>query len=78
MPVCGPSVNTCDALLIQTSRVKIYSINRTKPMTAKRLKQFEEKGLSIWPITRPTPFDLETEEEYLEQMKLREGRDPEE
>jgi len=47
-------------------------------MTAKRLKQFEEKGLSIWPITRPTPFDLETEEEYLEQMKLREGRDPEE
>jgi sulfite oxidase len=47
-------------------------------MTAKRLKQFEEKGKSIWPITRPVPFDLETDEEYLQQMKLREGRDPEE
>jgi sulfite oxidase len=65
-------------MLTTPSRVKIYSINRTKPMTAKRLKQFEEKGQSIWPITRPVPFDLETEEEYLEQMKLREGRDPEE
>jgi sulfite oxidase len=47
-------------------------------MTAKRLKQFEEKGQSIWPITRPIPFDLQTEEEYLNEMKLQGGRDPEE
>jgi sulfite oxidase len=47
-------------------------------MTARRLKQFEEKGKSIWPITRPIPFDLESEEEYLKEMKLRGGRDPEE
>jgi sulfite oxidase len=28
------------------------------------------------PLTRPIPFDLETEEEYLEEMARREGRDP--
>jgi sulfite oxidase len=44
----------------------------------KRLKQLEDHGASILPITRPVPFDLETEEEYLEEMKKRGGRDPEE
>ncbi|KAJ4376377.1 hypothetical protein N0V83_001660 [Neocucurbitaria cava] len=57
-------------------RIKIYSVNKSKPATAKRLKQLEEKGASILPLTRPLPFDLETEEEYLEEMKKREGRDP--
>jgi len=59
-------------------RVKLYSVNRTKPATMKRLKQLEDHGASIHPITRPLPFDLETEEEYLEEMKKRGGRDPEE
>lgn len=53
-----------------------YSVNRSKPATAKRLKQLEERGASMLPLTRPLPFDLETEEEYLEEMKKREGRDP--
>ncbi|KAF2123526.1 molybdopterin binding oxidoreductase [Dothidotthia symphoricarpi CBS 119687] len=57
-------------------RVKLYSVNRTKPMTAKRLKLMEEKGVSMLPLTRPMEFDLETEEEYLEEMKKRGGRDP--
>jgi len=30
------------------------------------------------PITHPLEFDLETEEDYLAEMKKREGRDPEE
>lgn len=47
-------------------------------MTAKRLKQLEEKGIPMVPITHPLEFDLETEEEYLNEMKLRKGRDPEE
>jgi len=59
-------------------RVKIYSINKSRPPTARRLKQLEEKGLSIFPITRPLEFDLESNEEYLAEMKKRQGRDPEE
>lgn len=60
------------------SRVKLYSVNSTKPATARRLKQLEEHGASIKPITRPLPFDLETNEEYLEEMRKRGGRDPDE
>jgi len=60
------------------SRVKLYSINKSKPATAKRLQQLEDHGASIHPITRPLPFDLQTDEEYLEEMKRQGGRDPEE
>lgn len=45
-------------------------------MTAKRLKQFEDKGLPFLPLTRPVPFDLETDEDYIKEMKKRNGRDP--
>ena len=45
-------------------------------MTARRLKQLEEHGLLMIPITHPIEFDLETEEEYMREMKLRQGRDP--
>ncbi|KAI8931537.1 hypothetical protein NX059_011194 [Plenodomus lindquistii] len=57
-------------------RVKLYSVNKSKPATAKRLKQLEEHGAGLLPLTRPVPFDLETEEEYLEEMRKRGGRDP--
>jgi len=49
-------------------RVKIYSVNRSRPETEKRLKQFEEHGESFVPITRPTEFsmmDMGTEYEEL-------------
>ncbi|OAG00100.1 molybdopterin binding oxidoreductase [Paraphaeosphaeria sporulosa] len=59
-------------------RIKVYSMNRNKPATARRLKQCEEKGIPMVPITRPIEFDVETEEEYLANMTLRHGRDPEE
>jgi sulfite oxidase len=59
-------------------RVKLYSVNKTKPATQKRLKQLEEHGASLLPITRPLPFDLQSDEDYLEDMKKRGGRDPEE
>jgi sulfite oxidase len=36
----------------------------------------EEKGLTILPITHPLELELESNEEYLEEMKKREGRDP--
>ena len=57
-------------------RIKIYSINRSKPQTAKRLKQLEEEGAPLLPITQPLEFALESDEEYLEEMKKRGGRDP--
>lgn len=59
-------------------RIKVYSINRSRPNTAARLKVLEEKGLSITPITKPLEFDLESEEEWRANMVARDGRDPEE
>lgn len=57
-------------------RIKLYSVNTTKPMTAKRLKQLDAAGASLLPLTRPLPFDLETNEEFLAEIKKRQGRDP--
>ncbi|EME41758.1 hypothetical protein DOTSEDRAFT_73976 [Dothistroma septosporum NZE10] len=59
-------------------RVKIYSINRARPATAARLKQLEECGASMVPITQPVPFDLETDEHYDQIVRESGGRDPEE
>ncbi|ORY62415.1 oxidoreductase molybdopterin binding domain-containing protein [Pseudomassariella vexata] len=59
-------------------RIKVYSMNKTRPLTAKRLKQLEDKGISILPITHPMEFDLETDEEYEVAMEARGGRDPKE
>jgi len=57
-------------------RVKIYSINKSKAVTARRLKQLEDAGVPLLPITRPLPIDLETDEEYQEAMTSRAWRDP--
>ncbi|KAK4189454.1 Oxidoreductase, molybdopterin-binding domain-containing protein [Podospora australis] len=59
-------------------RLKIYSINRSRPATAARLKLLEEKGIDIVPITKPLEFDLETDEEYEAAMNQQRGREPEE
>ncbi|KAJ3535774.1 hypothetical protein NM688_g6930 [Phlebia brevispora] len=45
-------------------RIKIYSINRSKPATAKRLRQLEEMGQSLLPLTQPLEFTIEKFEEY--------------
>ncbi|KUI74367.1 Sulfite oxidase, mitochondrial [Cytospora mali] len=57
-------------------RIKIYSINRSKPVTAQRLKALEKAGIPIIPITHPLEIDLETREHYDEAMSKRGGRDP--
>lgn len=59
-------------------RVKIYSMNRSKPLTAQRLKVLEEKGMSMFPLTRPLEIDLETDEHYDKAMEAQGGRDPKE
>ncbi|TVY56669.1 Sulfite oxidase [Lachnellula suecica] len=57
-------------------RVKVFSINKTRPRTAARLKQFEENGIPFMPITKPGGMDLEDDETYLHEMENRGGRDP--
>lgn len=57
-------------------RIKIYSVNRSKPATARRLKALEENGLSITPITKPLAIELETDEQYQASMEEQRGREP--
>jgi sulfite oxidase len=53
-------------------------MNRSRKETADRLKLLEEHGQSIWPITQPIEFDLESDEHYDADMAARAGRDPSE
>jgi len=57
-------------------RISIYSINRTKPTTARRLKEIEKSGQPLLPITLPLNIDLETDEHYEEAMKRQGARTP--
>jgi len=57
-------------------RIKVYSINTSKPATAARMKQLEAAGLSVYPITRPLKIELESDEDYEREMAARGGRDP--
>jgi sulfite oxidase len=59
-------------------RINIYSINRSKPLTAQRLKVMKEKGMSMLPITHPLEMDLESDEHYKAAMEAQGGRDPKE
>ncbi|CAF1026432.1 unnamed protein product [Adineta steineri] len=57
-------------------RIKIYSVNASNPATAKRLRQIEENGDSLEPITRPLMFRIESEEHYEKNVK-KHKREPE-
>ncbi|KAI1873075.1 uncharacterized protein JN550_003328 [Neoarthrinium moseri] len=59
-------------------RISIYSMNRSRPLTARRLELLEKKGMAITPITRPLEIDLESDEEYAANMEIQDGRDPKE
>jgi hypothetical protein len=59
-------------------RIKIYSINKSRPKTAAKLAMFEKLGLPFLPITQPGEMDLEDEESYMHEMESRGGRDPKE
>ncbi len=45
-------------------RVKVYSVNKTRELTRRKLAQFEKRGVSLVPITRPTEFPQISWEEY--------------
>ena len=53
----------------------MYSVNRSKPATAKRLKQLEEHGDTFEPLTKPLEFTVEPLEEY-EAAYQKEPREP--
>lgn len=59
-------------------RVAVYSVNKSKSATRKRLEALERAGVPLEPITRPIPFDIEDDEHYETEMKARNGRDPQE
>lgn len=51
-------------------RIKVYSINTTRPATRARIALMKEHGIeSFEPLSRPMPFALEDEEEYLKVVR---------
>ncbi|KAI0783500.1 sulfite oxidase mitochondrial precursor [Abortiporus biennis] len=44
-------------------RIKLYSVNRNRPLTAARLKQLEGMGDSFMPLSKPLEFTIETKAE---------------
>lgn len=44
--------------------VKVYSINKQKADSKKRLREFKKRGISFEPITRPTEFSYQSSESY--------------
>ncbi|KAM5539407.1 hypothetical protein V8D89_006859 [Ganoderma adspersum] len=50
-------------------RIKVYSVNKSKRETARRLAEIEEKGETFEPLTRPLEWELEGREEYLAAMR---------
>ena len=54
---------------------QIFSVNKSKPATAKRLKQLEEMGQPFLPLTRPLEFTIEKFDEY-EAAFHKEPREP--
>jgi sulfite oxidase len=57
-------------------RIKIFSINKSRPKTAAKLQVYEKLGIPFLPITQPGPFELEDDETYDREMEARGGRDP--
>ncbi|EIN13064.1 sulfite oxidase mitochondrial precursor [Punctularia strigosozonata HHB-11173 SS5] len=50
-------------------RVRLYSVNKLRPLTAKRLAELEAHGQAIEPLTLPVGFSLESVEDYHEAMR---------
>ena len=63
----GLTFTTCSWDLHVTSschRIRLYSVNRTRPLTQMRLRQLEERGESFTPISKPLEFAIESREDY--------------
>ncbi|KAI1177071.1 sulfite oxidase [Nemania sp. FL0916] len=58
-------------------RVRIYSVNKSRERTRARLEEFEKRGISFVPITRPTEFPYMSWDEYEEYFAKNGPRDVE-
>ncbi len=66
----GASVYSWDLHVTSSChRIKIYSVNKSKPATAARLAEIEAKGVSFNPLTMPLEWSLESVEDYLKYMR---------
>jgi sulfite oxidase len=57
-------------------RIKVFSVNKLKPATARRLEMMEEKGIPFEPLTKPLEVELEDEDVYMQELEKRGGREP--
>lgn len=67
-PIIPYSPSTCSWGLHVTSschRIKLYSVNRSRPATKARLALLEEKKASIEDLSKPFEYALEDEEAYV-------------
>ncbi|KAL7622677.1 hypothetical protein AAE478_008191 [Parahypoxylon ruwenzoriense] len=59
-------------------RIRVYSVNKAKQRTRERLREFENRGTSLVPITRPTEFPHMTWKDYDSYFEKNGPRDVEE
>ena len=57
-------------------RISVYSVNKTREMTRKRLGEFEAANTPFAPLTRPTEFTTQSMDDYLAFWKVNDPRDP--
>jgi sulfite oxidase len=77
IPSCSPVILLTDlppSSRHQTSschKMKIYSVNRSKPLTARRLEQYKQHGMDFEKerITMPIPFEAQDAKEYEDYMR---------
>ncbi|KAF8895573.1 sulfite oxidase mitochondrial precursor [Infundibulicybe gibba] len=63
------SNNTEPTFVRSAWKIKVYSVNKSRPATADRLRELERRGVDFNPITRPLEFALESEQDYAAAMK---------
>jgi sulfite oxidase len=56
-------------------RVKIYSVNKSREATRKRLEEFEKRGIPFTPLTRPTEFPVQNMRDYEKYWEEHDPRD---
>ncbi|CAG8982800.1 hypothetical protein HYALB_00001081 [Hymenoscyphus albidus] len=58
-------------------RIKVYSVNTSKPATKKRMQEFKDRGVPFEPMTRPTEFATQSDEDYEAYWEKHDPRDVE-
>lgn len=58
-------------------RISVYSVNKSKELTKKRLGEFEENRTPFGPITNPTEWQIQTWDDYEQYWEKNDPRDVE-